>query len=248
MVIYFSGTGNSRYTAKLIANQLQDTLYNAADDIKAGRRGAHESDTPWVFVTPVYAWQIPHIFETYIREATFQGSKKAYFVLTCGSDIGNADAGAQKICADKGWTFCGMREIIMPENYIAMFQAPEREEACSIIDKARPDILNAAELIASEASFPARRITPLDHLKSGPVNKLFYPMFVHAKEFYAKSTCIGCGKCVEVCSLNNVQLQSGKPVWADNCTHCMACICLCPVSAIEYGKKSVGKPRYQCPF
>ena len=27
----------------------------------------------------------------------------------------------------------------------------------------------------------------------------------------------------------------------------MACICGCPVSAIEYGRKSQGKPRYQCP-
>ena len=35
-----------------------------------------------------------------------------------------------------------------------------------------------------------------------------------------------------------------KPVWDKNCTHCMACICYCPVEAIEYGKKSVGKPRY----
>ena len=30
----------------------------------------------------------------------------------------------------------------------------------------------------------------------------------------------------------------------ENCTHCMACICYCPAEAIEYGKKSLGKPRY----
>ena len=33
-------------------------------------------------------------------------------------------------------------------------------------------------------------------------------------------------------------------VWGKNCTHCMACICYCPKEAIEYGKKSKGKPRY----
>ena len=33
-------------------------------------------------------------------------------------------------------------------------------------------------------------------------------------------------------------------VWGSDCTHCMACICDCPAEAIEYGKKSVGKPRY----
>jgi epoxyqueuosine reductase QueG len=44
--------------------------------------------------------------------------------------------------------------------------------------------------------------------------------------------------------LNNIRLENGKPVWGKNCTHCMACICYCPKEAIEYGKKSKGKPRY----
>ena len=39
-------------------------------------------------------------------------------------------------------------------------------------------------------------------------------------------------------------LQNGKPVWGQDCTHCMACICYCPTEAIEYGKMSLGKPRY----
>ena len=56
--------------------------------------------------------------------------------------------------------------------------------------------------------------------------------------------CIGCGQCAKRCPMNNVAIKDGKPVWGRNCTHCMACICYCPVSAIEYGKKSVGQPRY----
>ena len=39
-------------------------------------------------------------------------------------------------------------------------------------------------------------------------------------------------------------LQNGKPVWGQDCTHCMACICCCPAEAIEYGKMCLGKPRY----
>ncbi|MDU1855461.1 MAG: flavodoxin, partial [Clostridium baratii] len=29
-----------------------------------------------------------------------------------------------------------------------------------------------------------------------------------------------------------------------NCTHCMACICGCPVQAIEYKNKTKGRNRY----
>ena len=43
---------------------------------------------------------------------------------------------------------------------------------------------------------------------------------------------------------DNIHLENGRPVWGKNCTHCMACICDCPKEAIEYGKKSKGKPRY----
>ena len=56
--------------------------------------------------------------------------------------------------------------------------------------------------------------------------------------------CIGCGKCEKLCPLNNITLQNARPVWGTNCTQCMACICYCPTRAIEYGKKSAGKPRY----
>ena len=58
--------------------------------------------------------------------------------------------------------------------------------------------------------------------------------------------CISCGKCANVCPLHNIQLSNGKPVWGNQCTHCMACISRCPKEAIEYGKHSKGLPRYTC--
>ena len=59
--------------------------------------------------------------------------------------------------------------------------------------------------------------------------------------------CVSCGKCAAVCPLGNIAMVARKPRWGGDCTHCMACICGCPAEAIEYGKKSLGKPRYQCP-
>ena len=47
--------------------------------------------------------------------------------------------------------------------------------------------------------------------------------------------------------MNGIGMKDGRPVWNGRCTHCMACICGCPVSAIEYGRASRGKARYQCP-
>ena len=66
----------------------------------------------------------------------------------------------------------------------------------------------------------------------------------HGRNVVIYPKCIGCGQCADRCPLNNITIRAGRPVWGNECTHCMACICYCPTKAIEYGKKSVGKPRY----
>lgn len=247
MIIYFSGTGNSRYCAELFADKLNDEITNAFDIIKNGDKAELNSEKPWVFVSPTYAWQIPHIFKDFIKENKFNGSKKAYFVMTCGSDIGNAEKINKTLCEEKGFEYMGTLEVIMPENYIALFDAPNEKKAAQIIRHALPELNSATELVQKGESFPQKNIKTSDKLKSGMVNKAFYKFYVKAKAFKVSDDCVGCGKCSDNCVLNNITMKDGKPQWGDECTHCMACICGCPVSAIEYGNKSQGKPRYQCP-
>ena len=81
---------------------------------------------------------------------------------------------------------------------------------------------------------------------SGPVNPIFYACFVKAGAFTVSNACIGCGQCAKRCPTNSITLRGGVPTWGQDFTHCMACICGCPQHAIEYGKKSQGKPRYRC--
>lgn len=79
---------------------------------------------------------------------------------------------------------------------------------------------------------------------SAAVNPIFYKFFVKAKAFTVSEACISCGRCAALCPVNCISIAEGKPVWNGACTHCMACICHCPADAIEYGRKSLGKPRY----
>ena len=141
---------------------------------------------------------------------------------------------------------CGCMGIVMPENYIALFATPSSEEASRTIAQAEPAIELAIRHIENGIPFPRPKMSFLDVLYSGLVNNLFYPLFVHSKKFRVTSACISCGRCVSVCPLSNIDMDNGKPVWKNNCTHCMACICRCPKEAIEYGKHSEGLPRYVC--
>ena len=57
MIIYFSGTGNSRFAAEFLAKQLGDELLNAGQRIKSGEQDELHSVRPWVIVAPTYAWR-----------------------------------------------------------------------------------------------------------------------------------------------------------------------------------------------
>lgn len=244
MVLYFTGTGNSRYAAQRIAAALSDELLSMNDRIKEGDASPVKTAERLVIVTPTYAWRIPRPVENWLRRREFLGAKQAWFVMTCGGEIGNAATYNHAICREKHLAYMGTAQIVMPENYIAMFNAPQVEEAQQIVAKAEPDIDRAISAIAAGQAFPVPRNNLYDRFMSGPVNPIFYSFFVKANAFTACDACTGCGQCVKLCPTNNITLQNGRPVWGGDCTHCMACICHCPAEAIEYGKKSVGKPRY----
>ena len=245
MIFYFSGTGNSKYVAQRMAAVLGDTLVNLNDRIKAGDTSPVESGERLIIVTPTYAWRIPRIVRDWLRKTELRSAKRAWFVMTCGSEIGNAAKYNRALCAEKGLAYCGTAQIVMPENYIAMFAAPQAEEARQIVAKAEPDIDRAIAAIREGREFAAPRCNLYDRFMSGAVNQVFYPCFVRADAFTVSDACVGCGQCAKRCPMNNITLQAGKPVWGKHCTHCMACICYCPKAAIEYGKKSVGQPRYR---
>ena len=244
MILYFSGTGNSKYVAKRIADALGDEIVNLNDRIKDSDTSSVETGERVIIVTPTYAWRIPRVVRDWLLKTELRGAKQAWFVMTCGSEIGNADKYNRELCAEKAISCMGTTQIVMPENYIAMFSAPQADKARQIVAQAEPSIDRAIAAIQRNQPFAPTRNNLYDRFMSGPVNPIFYKFFVKANAFAASSACIGCGQCAKRCPMNNITLKDSKPVWGRNCTHCMACICYCPVSAIEYGNKSVGQPRY----
>ena len=244
MILYFTGTGNSRYAAEGIGQVTGESVVPMNGLIKSGQRGTFHSDSPYVFVCPTYAWRVPRIVEDFLSKSSFSGSRMAYFVLTCGSDTGNAAAYARRLCEALGLEFMGLGTVVMPENYIALYAAPGRAEAEDILRRAVPQITVLAEDIRSGRPFPSPSESPLKKFSSAVVNPVFYRLIVGAERFYATDACVACGKCAELCPLNNIRLGNGRPDWGGTCTHCMACICGCPKEAIEYGRHTRNKIRY----
>lgn len=242
MVFYFSGTGNSRYVAKRIAEISGDEVISINQRIKNGDHSPVNSKRPFVFVGPVYAGRLPRVMEEYIRKVTFSGTQKAYFVATCAATPWVTAQYVEMLCAEKALSLLGFNSVIMPQGYLAGGGTQPKEVNNKILAEAEPRIISIAETIRDKQMLPKEQ--PGKAIMSKVLNPIMYSMMISAKNFRVTEKCNGCGKCQQHCPLNNVQLTNGKPVWGKECTHCMACIAGCPCEAIEYGKKTVGKPRY----
>lgn len=153
MVLYFSGTGNSKYIAKRIAEAIQENVVDLNMKIKENDISPLQTGRDVIIVTPTYAWRIPKIVSEWIDKTEFIDGKRIWFVMNCGSEIGNAAKYNRELSEQKKLQYMGTARILMPENYIAMFDAPKAEEARKIVAKAEPDIEKVIAYIRNGKEF-----------------------------------------------------------------------------------------------
>lgn len=244
MILYFSGTGNSRYAALRLHAVLGGELVDIGERLRRRDFLPLRSPIPFVLVAPTYAWGLPKVVEEWLRRTPLAGDKRLYAVLTCGGSCGGAERKLRRLAAELSLEFRGLAEIPMPENYIAMYTPPAPEEAEAQLRQAETLLEQAARRMEEGRVLPRVRHGLPGALQTGLVNPLFYRFIMSDRKFRAGEDCVGCGRCAELCPLSNISLTEGRPRWGGSCTHCMACICACPVSAIEYGRASVGRRRY----
>ena len=238
MILYFSGTGNSEYVAKIIAKENNDDLLSINDWMKNNKKET------LIFVCPIYSGRIPPIVENFIKQNKFEGNTNSYFITTCFQNAWNSEKYIKKLCMQTNLQFQGAKEILMPQNYIMMYPILDKQNADKVIESVTPQIYKIAKEIKNNSKLSMNKPSFQGKIMSIIVNPIFYSMIVKTKNFYTTDKCTKCGMCVDLCSMNNIKILNDKPQWGNNCIHCTSCINCCPNSAIEYGKKTIGKERY----
>ena len=109
MVIYFSGTGNSRFVAERIAEATGESAVNATQYIKEHKTGQFEQSGNYVFVSPVYVSAPPKPFMDFIRTSAFPNQVRAYFVMTCAGGMGGSPEYCRKLSSEKAFPILARR-------------------------------------------------------------------------------------------------------------------------------------------
>lgn len=226
MILYFSATGNTEYIAKEIAKQLNDDCINLLDRVKSNDHTILHSDKPFIICAPVYVCEMPRFMSKYLKEQDFSGNKNVYFIFTSGGYCGISGQLAKQIFRKKKMNYLGHAEFKMPRNYVANDSYPmlERDEIEKRILDSKEKINTVVADIKAGNKLKARHIFLFETIITVPFNPVWCKYKLRAKDFYSTDKCVGCGKCAKLCPLNNISIENKKPVWHDNCTHCMACI------------------------
>ena len=254
MIFYFSGTGNTRWIARQLAEAIGETFFYIPDLIRESRYEFTLDVSERIgFCFPTHGWQPPKIVRDFIKKLTIRYSLKSpdlycWALTTCGDNIGETMTILNKDLRKKGMKAETLFSIIMPESFVCLpfMKTDTKECEAKKIANARRQLNNIANIIKDRKTGSNKLIkgaTP--YLYSYVLGSFFNELMVSDKKFYVeKDICIQCGKCISVCPVENI--KGLPPVWVHNkrCTLCLACYHHCPVHAINYGKITRKRGQY----
>ena len=244
MIFYFSGTGNSLYVARHLADELGEKLcpmtlgIPSRGDLKGAAVG---------LVFPVYAWGIPNVVARFVQKiSTIRENLEGaflYAVMTCGDDMGYADEVLEKALGRK---LDAAFSVLMPDVYVCLpgFDVDSKEECKEKFAKEKETVPEIAACVKERKQVRRLKRGPFPRTKTYIIRPLFNRYLVTDKYFRVDaSRCISCGRCSKMCPVGNIIVDE-IPHWQSHCTGCLACYHACPHHAINFGKMTQKKGQY----
>jgi ferredoxin len=241
-IYYFSGTGNTYWSAKKIAERLGDAaLFPMNREMQ--QPDIHIEAEAVICMSPVYAYGMPVLVRRFLERADFHADYLAALV-SYGTAPGGALAECRRVLRRKNLRLHSGNSIPAVENYIPIFGAPN-----TALRNARI-ALQAAATEQAAAAILAR--TANTALTFRPLFKTISSLFRIARPvmpnlFRCTNACNACGLCARICPVDAITMTAKGPIFHSTCENCQACFNFCPSRAISFGRLGPDTERYHHP-
>lgn len=230
IIFYFSGTGNSLRTARIIAGEI-----GGAKLVSMGRETEISAENAEVigFVCPVYEWDVPETVKDFVARTAFNPRAYTFMVATYIAIHGRCFETVDAALREKGSRLHYGRALRCVASQCTAYEPfPPPRLMLPLMERGAVKI--GRELAAGkQRKYPAM----------SPVSKYMYPKMMtpfinirheYDRGFYTSEACTGCELCRRVCPCNNITFSQGHPVWMHDCEGCNACVAYCPAKAIQF--------------
>jgi len=237
-IYYFSGTGNSLWSAKKIAQIMGGELYNIGAE--AHQEPLTVEADAVVMVFPSYAYGLPLIVRRFVQNAVFKTPYLAALV-TYGSSPGGTLGALRRILKKKGIGKMFFGRIPAVENYLAMFGPPKARTLERRLLMQELATEEAAHDIMERRENRVNTFCPCSAVVSWLFSRgaaIFY------RHYRLSADCNGCGICADLCPVAAIVIKDGRPLFTSRCEHCQGCVNICPSRAIRFGRVQWGAPGY----
>jgi len=234
----FSGTGNTRIAADLIAGALarrgiETTVWSVRMPF-SGAPDPNEFDAAG-FGYPIHAFNTPQFFLRFAKTLPRVSGIPAFVFKTSGEPFHPNSASSLplvRLLRKKGFQPQFERHLLMPYNI--MFRYPDAlAKQMYLHTRGMADVIASA--VADGKAQPLRyypwtaawmyffRLQWFGAWINGPL--------IHVK----KDLCTGCGLCAARCPAQNIRMENGLPHFSGHCAMCMGCAFNCPKDAVRPG-------------
>ncbi len=239
LLIYYTGTFNTRYLTKLLKQKLekenvQVDIYEI-NPLNYEKLNLQDYDLIGLGY-PIYGFNAPCPFVKFIKKQKFLANQKVFIYKNSGETYDANEASSisivKKVRKDKA-IIENEYHFIMPYNIHFRFEEPLIKEMLGYDDMLL-DIL-VKEVLSNVTNIKKyklinRLITFVVKIQyiGGNVNSFLYKV--------DKDKCVNCDKCIQNCPTQNIyRNKKGKIKFHHNCLMCMRCSFYCPKDAINIG-------------
>lgn len=233
--IYFSGTGNSRYAIEVFLQTYDSEAkaFSIEDDSIIEKVKEHEEI---VFSYPVQYSTVPKILREFvIKNEMLWRNKKVFVIATMGMFSGDGAGVLGRLLQKCGAELIGGLHLKMPDSIC------DEKVLKRSLEKNRKLVKNAESKIkrtvkSIKAGNPPQEGIGVFCRIAGFFGQRLY--FGNKTKNYTDKLridaqkCVGCGKCVNICPMNNIELVNSNAIPNKKCTMCYRCVNYCPKQAI----------------
>lgn len=246
--VYLSGTGNTKHCVE----KLLEIISPEGKAIPIEDRDVRDfiiANEEILLAYPTQFSNIPYMVRDFINNnSDIWKGKKILCLTTMGAFSGDGTGCSARLLKKYGAEILGGLQIKMPDSVCdSKLLKKTLEENKRIVKSADSKIEKVGREIINYGKYPREGLSVLAHGAGLFGQRLwFYGKTAgFSNKLKVNNACIGCGKCVASCPMNNLEIINGKAVSKGKCTMCYRCISTCPKQAITLLGKEVAE---QCRF